>query len=75
MDLSREASKEGDENDDRRGPGAGSTRDPGWSFCQSGSEGFEPAENTQGRLTADPRAAYTLVVSLDGWMIPVREGK
>lgn len=49
--------------------------DPGFSFSQAEPEGDKPGENTQGRVTSDPTAAYTLVLSLDGWTIPVRECK
>ena len=48
---------------------------PGFSFSQTGSEGVRPEEKTQGRETADPTAAYSLVPSVDGWMIPVRVKK
>lgn len=48
---------------------------PGFSFSQAELEGIKPGENTQGRTAADPRAAYTLVLSLEGWMIPAREHK
>lgn len=47
----------------------------GFSFSQTGLDGIKPGENTQGSVTADPTAAYTLVLSMDGWTIPVREKK
>lgn len=43
---------------------------PGSSFSQAELEGIRPGEKTQGRVAADPRAAYTLVSSLGGWTIP-----
>lgn len=43
---------------------------PGFSFSQAELEGLKPGEKTQGRVAADPRAAYTLVSSLGGWTIP-----
>lgn len=43
---------------------------PGSSFSQAELEGIKPGEKTQGRVAADPRAAYTLVSSLGGWTIP-----
>lgn len=48
-------------------------REPGFSFSQTGPEGFRPGVNTQGSVAADPTAAYTLALSLGGWTIPVRE--
>lgn len=56
-----------------RRSGVGLKINPGFSFSQIELEGIKPGENTQGSVTADPTAAYTLVLSLDGWMIPVRE--
>lgn len=49
--------------------------DPGFSLSQTGEEGVKPVEKTQGSATADPTAAYTLVLSSDGWMIPFSEIK
>lgn len=43
---------------------------PDSSFSQAELEGIKPGEKTQGRVAADPRAAYTLVSSLGGWIIP-----
>lgn len=59
-----------------RRPGAGLLKpDPGFSFSQAELDGIKPEENTQGSVTSDPTAAYTLVLSLDGWMIPERKGE
>lgn len=74
-DLSKvglEDEEDGEKEAGRR-PGEGLKRDPGFSFSQTGLKGIKPGENTHGSVTADPTAAYTLVLSLDGWMIPVRE--
>lgn len=60
-------------NEGGRRPGADLERNPVLSLSQRGSEGIKPGENTQGRVTADPTAAYTLVLSVDGWTIPVKE--
>lgn len=45
------------------------------TFSQDVVLGLNPAEKTQGRVTADPTAAYTMVLSLGGLMIPVDEKK
>lgn len=47
--------------------------DPGFSFSQLGEDGAKSVEKTQGRVAADPTAAYTLVLSSGGWTIPLRE--
>lgn len=71
-DLSKVGREDGEKE---RRLGTDFKRDPGLSFSQTGLEGIKPGENTQGSVTADFTAAYTLVLSLGGWMIPVRESK
>lgn len=71
-DLSKVGREDGEKE---RRLGTDFKRDPGLSFSQTGLEGIKPGENTQGSVTADSTAAYTLVLSLGGWMIPVRESK
>lgn len=48
---------------------------PGFTLSQSGEEGIKSEEKRHGSMTADPTAAYTLVLSSDGWTIPLSEMK
>lgn len=45
-------------------------KEAGCSFSHRDEEGVNPGEKTQGRWTADPTAAYTLVSSVGGWIMP-----
>lgn len=56
----------------RRRRGAALYPEPNSFFSQTVSLCLKAAENTQGRVTAEPTEAYTLVPSSWGWIIPER---
>lgn len=43
------------------------------SFSTIAQVGEIPGENIQGIVNGDPSAAYSLMLSLDGWIIPKKE--
>lgn len=64
------SAKDCEEEVKRRRRGAVLYREPNSFFSQTVSSGLKAAEKTQGRVTAEPTAAYTLVPSSRGVIIP-----
>lgn len=71
-DISEVVLKDDEDGEKEKRLGSGLKKDRGFRFSQTRLVGIKPGEKTQGSVAADPRAAYTLVLSLGGWMIPVR---
>lgn len=74
-DLSDFLLKDDEDGEKEKRLGSGLKKDPGFRLSQTSLVGIKPGEKAQGSVAADPRAAYTLVLSLGGWMIPVRACK
>lgn len=74
-DLSEVGPKIDEDGEKENRVGSGLKKDPGFLFSQTTLVGIKSGEKTQGSVAADPKTAYTLVLSLGGRKIPVREHK